>query len=316
MEYKIVTVDDFNQYMKDFSDLYYLCFKQPMSESEIIWRYLKNPNPGLFCCFAIDDGKLVANYSVSPIQVVLNGKIYDAVQSLNTMTHPDYKGRGLFVELAKTVYNYCAQKGYAGVIGFPNNVSNRTFVNKLNWSDVVALPTLVCNVADYSNVHLTTGDSIKLDNKFLYDYDDLYSKNNNSIYKSTKYLQWRYFENPTNEYKNFVIVNDNKVEAYMIIKKYKEDFYNIVDYYDNSDIKKFSSLYSNVKKFILENGGKYISIWEQLGTQEHLYLEKERFANSTPITYFGGSVFQNDIDENEYFCANKWKIDMCDDNVY
>ena len=73
----------------------------------------------------------------------------------------------------------------------------------------------------------------------------------------------------------------------MIIKKYKENFYNIVDYYDNGDINKFSSLYSHVKKFILENGGKYISIWEQLGTQEHLYLEKERFASRTitiPVT--------------------------------
>ena len=316
MEYKIVTIDEFKRHMKEFSDLYYLCFKQPMNESEIVWRYLYNPNHGLFCCFAIDDGKLIANYSVSPIKVVLNGKIYDAVQSLNTMTHPDYKGKGLFVELAKTVYNYCAKKGYAGVIGFPNNVSNRTFVNKLNWSDIVALPTLVCNIADYSHINLTTGDSIELDNEFLYDYDDLYSKNNNSIYKSTKYLRWRYFENPTNEYKNFVIVHNNIVEAYMIIKKYKDDFYNIVDYYDNGDINKFSHLYTNIKKYILENGGKYVSIWEQLGSQEHLYLEKERFTNSTPITYFGGTLFQNDIDENEYFCANKWKIGMCDDNVY
>lgn len=321
MEIRIVNEAEFLSLKKEFSELYELCFNQTMSEDEVVWRYLKNPNKNIIACFAFDNGKLIANYSVSPIEIYINNFTYPAVLSLNTMTHPDYVGKGLFVELANRAYSYAKEKGYIGVIGFPNNISNRTFVSKLGWSDLLEIPTLSLDLSNIKKIPQPEElmlDTIQFDNNFSLDYDHLkYEYNQNLVIRNTEYLKWRFCYHPNNLYVNFAIAdnNDIAVDSYVVCKRYKRIF-NIVDYY-YTDICTFKKLIWKIIDYARNNECEKVTLWSKLGSEEHLFLEKLNFKNDLPITYFGGKLFdERSTLRKDFYNGLSWNIKLSDDNVY
>ncbi len=74
-----------------------------------------------------------AYYGVFPIRMDLHGKELLAAQSGDTMTHPDHRGKGLFIKLAMQTYSLAKDLGIHFVFGFPNENSYPGFVKKLNW---------------------------------------------------------------------------------------------------------------------------------------------------------------------------------------
>ena len=60
------------------------------------------------------------------------------------MTHPDYQKQGIFVTLARDLYDdLAARHGVTTVWGFPNDASHPGFVGKLGWFDVHVFPLRV-----------------------------------------------------------------------------------------------------------------------------------------------------------------------------
>jgi GNAT superfamily N-acetyltransferase len=75
----------------------------------------------------------IAFYGVIPCFIVNNGSKLLTAQSADTMTHPDYRNKGLFVELANLTFQLCKAVGIGFVFGFPNQNSLPGFINKLGW---------------------------------------------------------------------------------------------------------------------------------------------------------------------------------------
>jgi hypothetical protein len=71
-------------------------------------------------------------------QVLVTG-----AQSLDTLTDARYRGRGLFVSLATSLYARLATTDVGLVYGFPNDSSAHGFFNKLKWNRLDPLPMLV-----------------------------------------------------------------------------------------------------------------------------------------------------------------------------
>jgi hypothetical protein len=92
----------------------------------------------------------VGYYGVIPCFLRYNDAKLLAAQSADTMTHPGYRFKGLFVELANLCYDLCRKEGIYLIFGFPNQHSYHGAVNKLGWQiagqmdcftiDVPALP--------------------------------------------------------------------------------------------------------------------------------------------------------------------------------
>ncbi|MCA1324321.1 GNAT family N-acetyltransferase [Herbaspirillum sp. alder98] len=94
-----------------------------------------------------------AYYGVFPMRVMLAGKEVLAAQSGDTMTHPDHRGKGLFIALARKTYALAAEEGVKFVFGFPNSNSYPGFVKKLAWQHPynmvavnIVVPTLPVNL--------------------------------------------------------------------------------------------------------------------------------------------------------------------------
>src|SRR6185312_8205359 len=122
--------------------------------------YEKSPPPGYFSrkydtaytgvCYtgfmAYNDELPISYYGVIPCFIKYDDKIILAAQSADTMTHPRYRNKGLFVELATLTYHLCGDTGIQLVFGFPNQNSLHGFINKLGWQltetmDCFIIPT-------------------------------------------------------------------------------------------------------------------------------------------------------------------------------
>lgn len=314
MNYKMITsYEEWYQYFDDFASLYELCFNQAMDREEVEWRYFKNPQKDIVACFAFDDGKLIANYSVSPVPLYHKGKVIKAAQSLNTMTHPNYMGRGLFVTLAKEVYSFLKNNGYDLVWGFPNYISNRTFVTRLEWKDVLTIPTLEVSLDGLR--HNEAGINVVEDNEILLDYTSCLNNHDAiQVNKSNEYLYWRYAIHPHIEYRVFAYSVDGLHATSRIICKEYKDILNIVDY-SIRNTNELSQLLNRVINYANSLDKNKISIWAQLGDDMHLTLEKCGARNTAPITYFGNVLFNENMTD-VYSIGQNWMMHMSDDNVY
>lgn len=92
----------------------------------------------------------IAFYGVIPCLIKFDHKIMLTAQSADTMTHPGYRNRGLFVELATLTFQLCHDSGINLIFGFPNQNSLPGFINKLGWKMTERLDCFIVNGAMFS----------------------------------------------------------------------------------------------------------------------------------------------------------------------
>jgi GNAT superfamily N-acetyltransferase len=105
------------------------------TETAIAWRYRDNPVGTVVGADAWDGERLAAHYAVCPLEAVIEGRVIRGLLSLNTATHPDYQGRGLFSRLAESAYAQGAAAGYEFVVGVANANSTPGFLRRLGFQD-------------------------------------------------------------------------------------------------------------------------------------------------------------------------------------
>lgn len=313
MDFIMANEDIFQSSMEQFGKLYEMCFPQKMSTEEIKWRYLDNPSKDILACFAIEKGEIVANYSVSPIRLLNDGKLIKAGLSLNTMTHPDFTGKGLFVKLASKVYAEMQEREYKLVFGFPNYISNRTFIQKLGWNDIHEIPMMELDITNWPLIDQNEKNIVE-DEEYSLNYDKCIAKRNKiMVYKPKEYMIWKYRKNPTNKYYNFVILDQESHVSSRIVCKEYQNRVNIVDMYMRNE-NEAEALFRYAINWGKKRQKNLITLWCTLGSDEHIVLEKLGFRNSIPITYFGANVFSEGT--LDYYKYRNWEINLSDDNVF
>ena len=101
----------------------------------LAWRYRDNPAGTVVGADAWDGETLAAHYVACPVEARIDGGLVKGLLSLNTATHPDYQGRGVFTTLAARAYELGVEAGYAFVIGVANANSTPGFLRKLAFQD-------------------------------------------------------------------------------------------------------------------------------------------------------------------------------------
>jgi hypothetical protein len=72
-------------------------------------------------------------YGMITMKAIYNSNTLIIGQSCDSMTHKNHGGKGLFVSLAKDVYEYLIKEGVDYVFGFPNNTIYNLRIKKLQW---------------------------------------------------------------------------------------------------------------------------------------------------------------------------------------
>jgi GNAT superfamily N-acetyltransferase len=118
----------------------------PKRPELVAWQYADNPTGQLFVDFALapaPSDELAAIYATLPIRMRIAGEVTLAIQSVDTITDQAFRGRGLFVKLAKATYARAAAAGASLVYGFPNGHSAHGFFERLDWSPLDPVPFLI-----------------------------------------------------------------------------------------------------------------------------------------------------------------------------
>lgn len=154
-------------------------FEKPglFTEAFINWQYAQNPDGSIVGYNAMAGDVIAGHYVTQPLTANWNGQIVKGLLSLNTATHNDHRGKGLFTQLAEKTYEAAAAEGYRFVIGVANQNSVHGFLKKLGFA---SLGTLHAKIG-LGRVPVTTG---------AVEYERVWS---------TPHLNWR-LANPCNQY--------------------------------------------------------------------------------------------------------------------
>ncbi len=115
--------------------LYEQVWEREVSEALLKWKLFDGPC-GSLASVAMVGEACVGLYAVIPTPLRLDGVREMGAQSVDTMTHPDYRRQNMSVTLAKHCYAEADARGYRLVYGVPNENSYPMFMTKLDWRHV------------------------------------------------------------------------------------------------------------------------------------------------------------------------------------
>jgi GNAT superfamily N-acetyltransferase/N-acetylglutamate synthase-like GNAT family acetyltransferase len=113
-------------------------FKTHFSSEWWNWKYKHNPagfwgEQGDIWVAESSDG-IIGYYAVMPERMKFGSETVTVAQSIDTATHPDYRGLGIFPTLAEKVYSD-AQNRYRFLYGFPSKMAYKGFL-RLGWNAI------------------------------------------------------------------------------------------------------------------------------------------------------------------------------------
>ncbi|MEP6623897.1 MAG: GNAT family N-acetyltransferase, partial [Acidimicrobiia bacterium] len=111
-------------------------------EALFAWKHLENafgPSPAWIAC----DGDRIAGFrTMMRWEFLAGGRVVRAVRAVDTATHPDYEGRGIFTRLTLHALAELELEGVEFVFNTPNDQSRPGYL-KMGWREVGTLPTVV-----------------------------------------------------------------------------------------------------------------------------------------------------------------------------
>jgi GNAT superfamily N-acetyltransferase len=236
----------------EIRQLFNTVFKIPRSIEYWLWEFRNNPGGQGIIAIAEDKGEIVGHYSILPIKMTYSGNEILGAQSVDTMTHPEYQHQGIFIKLAREVYQEAASHGISVIWGLPNEKSLPGFKSKLDWITVGTIPGLVKVVnankilkrflpnslifvlgrlivsASISLVFRTKKvriiDKVSINQIKIFNHkaDLLWQKIRNdfgiAVIKSSEYLNWRYVNHPDGQYIIFTAERDEELQGFIVLK--------------------------------------------------------------------------------------------------
>ena len=130
----------------DELDNYRLCFERNGTKRDIKnlqWLHQQNLAKVNTIYYAMNESKVAAIYTAMPVVFNINGEKKIALQSIDTLTDLEHRGKGLFPKLAAKLYDDAVENGFELVYGFPNENSAPGFFKKLKWSSFGEAPFLL-----------------------------------------------------------------------------------------------------------------------------------------------------------------------------
>lgn len=298
--------------IEKLQELFRLSYGREISEEYLIWRYVDNPLLSTFAAVEFAEDKIVSSYTASPCCLSYGGETLKTALSATTMTHPDYRGLGLFPQLADQVYKQMGQSGFEVIWGFPNPLSHPVFLSKLQWFDIAAVPTMtlkVSNRAQNERMNYTT------DNDFALGYGGVsFPEAPIAVIKSQAYLQWRYREHPTNSYANIIVSNKQGITSHVVLKIYN----NTLDIVDMRAATREEAEYllESAVSYAVENKLQTIQGWAPIHHFIYSLYKKAGFEAGSPVFNFGGRLLVNRLNKNDFADYSRWYVQMGDSDVF
>ena len=222
------------------------------------WQFRDNPAGKAFCLLAEDHGVVVGQYTAIPTRFYVRGHETTFAFSCDTMIHPDYRKQGMFVTLARDLYQYLeSHDQITTVLGFPNRASLRGFTGRLGWHVLAEFPLRIAPIRPLAMLRAfipwireqTSASSlvssrpapmpmktnvpgllIEPIDEFRDSFDELWDRHNGLAsvmqVRDSRYLNWRYLGVLGFQYHPFAVSWHGTLSGYIVLR-----FMNIMGHY-------------------------------------------------------------------------------------
>jgi predicted acetyltransferase len=219
----------------------------PKKLENIEWQFFKSTKKKGFVNIAFDEinQKVAAIYAISCVKFKIGKELFLGTQSLDTITDINYRGKGLFISLAKDVYEKAKQNEVKFVYGFPNGNSIYGFQKKLDWEVLDPVPFMIKPIkTSYFSRKISVFKWLPNFNVSFSKYKESYKfriEENFSfpemvtplwesfanqievaVQRDKKYLDWRYIQKPFENYKIAHCYSENNTYLGYIVYAIKE----------------------------------------------------------------------------------------------
>lgn len=167
-------------------------------------------------------GKLAACYGLLPIRIKINDEVLDGSLATNAMTHPEYQGKGLFVQMGK----HCLAREHVFrsriTLGVPNQKAYRGHM-KVGWRVLSDLAFVA--KSSFRTEQCKSKQVPAFDARVGRVIHEIAGQANFIVMKDHRFLNWRYRQRPDKNYMLFIFENKGDVEGYMVVEYFDDNGY-------------------------------------------------------------------------------------------
>ena len=183
------------------------------------WQYEDNPAGRAIIVGAYHEGTLATVLANIPMPISVDGREITIVQSVNLVTHPEHRRRGLFLKCGKALCDLSLERGYPFVIGFPNQgaiggwrrlghteLGTPQLLIQIRRPFQLAAESFGWRKGPYRTEPLALGPGIReVSSLAEMGLDHLQSAAKFSLTRDPTWFDWRYCRCPTRDYRVFVL---------------------------------------------------------------------------------------------------------------
>lgn len=276
----------------DLIDIYEKCFGKKPNERYFQWKLKENPAGPAEAFIALDGDTIAGFYGVIPEDYIVRGEKRVIYQSMDTMTHPDYRRMGLFTNLAKATYKYLAdQYRDVYIIGFPGLTSHPGFIKKLGWKDALILrfhfvyrsvfklrnmlkgkpELLVTPIDSFGPEHTAYLDGPSNSDKPIRKFID------------SRFLNWRFIEAPLGRFRCIAFTLNGR-NAGIAVYKVEDNGRCFIQFIDVANAAMFRDAVGSLTRFLFKNtdAGAVYAFEATLPTLKKAYASNGYINNPAP----------------------------------
>lgn len=174
-----------------------------------VWRFkhIDNPFGKSLVLLAVEKGEIIGVRAFMRWKWQQEKKVFSAYRAVDTATHPNHRGKGVFKKLTLRALEICKERGDHFVFNTPNSQSRPGYI-KMGWDEVdkIKISLRPVNPLNWKSSKLPTTYPHDLsgisESSFLLEQNER-KKAKQKLFtpKNLEYLKWRYVDNPIQNYR-------------------------------------------------------------------------------------------------------------------
>ncbi|MCU0358612.1 MAG: GNAT family N-acetyltransferase [Cyclobacteriaceae bacterium] len=178
----------------------------PKSEAFWRWKHIDNPFGKSPVLLAFEGNQLIGVRAFMRWEWKQGNTLYKAVRAVDTATHPEHQGKGIFKKLTLQLVDQCRKEGVHFIFNTPNKSSKPGYI-KMGWRELGKLNVYIAPRLSFQKRNANYDKRYALSDQKLAEHSEpigqlLQAENhtNLSTHRSLEFLKWRYAVNPNIPY--------------------------------------------------------------------------------------------------------------------
>ncbi len=253
---------------KNVLELWRAAFNNEMSLAMWRWKYIDNPYMENLLLCESEKGEILVLYGGIPYKAHRQGKSVIIVQLMDIMSHPDVRGKGLFVRSGQAFFDFFCEKGDAELLyGFPGAfhfdlgrrileyfpLAAKVAYLKVNTEKLAAPKKFSLNRLEKIEKPGDEFNRLWLRCRKDYPY---------SVVRDFEFIKWRFFSHPEKKYELWCLKGkiSGKIKGYAVIS-ISNGTACLVDMLCRNSAKEIKIIFSELGTMLKLRGILYIHTW-------------------------------------------------------